>query len=238
MVERLPLLVIAAAIFVFAGFMVFFPAAAWRMSHALAFKNPDDVEPSNLSILGQIISGLTIMIMVGVGAFVLLDDDGNDHDGPSESETLDYQSARIEWLFGTTEVQVVPLPEAASTEGDAEFQLAPHYRIASDEQNIALLNSGVIASAVEADIWVVAQAGAAAVQVEETDQEVRILTFASCQTSVDPGSACQEPTHVDFVPDGPEWYGSILRLTPIVLDSDLDGRLVIDAYSGDEVTLP
>jgi hypothetical protein len=135
-------------------------------------------------------------------------------------------------------VQVVSLPEAVYAEGDAEFQLAPHYRLASAEQITALLGAGVIASAVEADIWIVAQPGAAAVQVEETDKEVRILTFAPCQTNVDRESACQEPIQADFVPDGPEWYGTILRLTPIVLESDLDDRLVIDAYSGDEITVP
>lgn len=238
MVERLPLLVVAALVFVFAGFMVFFPAAAWRMNHALAFKNPDDVEPSNLSILGQIISGLTIMIMVGVGTFVLLDDDGNDNDGPSESETLDLPAARLESLFGTTEVQVVSLPEVVYTEGDTEFQLAPHYRVASDEQIAALLEAGVNASAVEADIWIVAQPGTAAVQITETDEEVEILTFAPCQTSVDQESACDEPIHADFEPDGSEWYGTTLRLTPIVLESELDRRLIIDAYSGDEITVP
>lgn len=237
MVERLPWLVVAALVFVFAGFMVFFPATAWRMNHALAFKNPDDVEPSNLSILGQIISGLTIMIMVGVGAFVLLDDDGDDYDGPSESEALDLPAARLESLFGTTEVQVVSLPEAVYTEGDAEFQLAPHYRLASSEQITALLEAGVIANAVEADIWIVAQPGASAVQVEETDEAIKILTLSSCQTSVDQESACHEPIYADFKPDGPQWYGTILRLTPIVLEGDLDGRLVIDAYSGDEITI-
>ena len=95
----------------------------------------------------------------------------------------------------------------------------------------------MIASAVEADIWIVAQPGAEAVQIEETDEAIRILTFASCQTGVGQESACNERIYTDFVPEGPEWYGTILRLTPIVLDGDLDSRPVIDAYSGDEITV-
>jgi hypothetical protein len=67
---------------------------------------------------------------------------------------------------------------------------------------------------------------------------VQILTFAPCQTGGDPESACHEQIYIDFVPYGFEWYGTVLRLTPIILESELDGRLIIDAYSGDEITVP
>lgn len=234
MADAWPLLVIAAVVFVFAALMVFFPVTVWRWRQAGAFKNPEEVEPSNRSLLSQEIAGLLIMITLFCSIMPLLNED----DPQPEVEVTDPGDAYLEFLFGTAEVQVVPLPVVEPTEGDAEFQLAPHYGAATDEQITALVMDGVIAGAIEADIWIVAQPGATAVQVEETETEVDILTFTPCGTATDRKPVCDEQLYADFEPEGTEWYGTTSRLTPIVLDADLDDRLVIDGYSLDEITLP
>lgn len=45
-------------------------------------------------------------------------------------------------------------------------------------------------------------------QVEESDEEVGILTFAPCPMIVDRESARDEPIYAEFDLEGPQWYGT------------------------------
>ena len=119
MAEMWPLFIIMAMLFVFGGLMVFFPVMTWRWRHALALKNPEDVEPSDLAILGH---------------FTFLgDDEGYDYDVQT-----DFDAAWVEcssgplrcksslWLNPYTR-RATPSSNSPLTTGRPPINRSPHY---------------------------------------------------------------------------------------------------------------